>query len=172
MEYPRALVDQLSALPATAWSGDVFRWTFTGTPPDRANTRGARWNPPGVPALYTSFARDIILAESDYLIQAQGIPPNRVREIHTFSLSLKSVLDLSDRALLRRLGIDDAALQDTDYSRCQMVGGAVERLRNDGLIVPLARGQGNNLVIFVNHIPFSEPLAPVKTERVKPGGAA
>jgi RES domain-containing protein len=172
MEYPRALVDQLCELPATAWAGDVFRWTFTGIPPDRANTRGARWNPPGVPALYTSFARDIVLAESDYVIQAQGIPPNRVREIHTFSLSLRSVLDLSNRALLERLGIDDAALKDADYSRCQVVGGAVERLRNDGLIIPSARGQGNNLVVFVNHIPFSEALAPVKTERVKSDGGA
>jgi RES domain-containing protein len=90
-----------------------------------------------------------------------------MREIHTFSLSLKSVLDLTDRQLLARLGIDDAALSDIDYSRCQIVGGAVERLRNDGLLIPSVRGPGNNLVVFTNCLPYAEPLAPVKTERLE-----
>ena len=108
-----------------------------------------------------------MLAESDYLIEAQGVRPDRTREHHIFSLSPKSVLDLSDMALLERLGIDAAALSEIDYSRCQLVGGAVERLGNDGLIIPSARAMGNKLVIFVNHIPFSEALVPVRTEPLK-----
>jgi RES domain-containing protein len=167
MDYPRTLLDQLSALRPNAWSGQVFRWTFEGISPDRPNSLGARWNPPGVSALYTCFSRETVLAESDYVINAQGIAPKRVREVHTLSLSLRSVLEITDRLLLARLGIDDAALKDTDYSRCQRIGGAVERLAHDGLIVPSARGPGNNLVIFVNRRPYGEPIELLGTEKLK-----
>jgi RES domain-containing protein len=101
------------------------------------------------------------------LIEAQGIPPHRARQVHTFSLSLRSVLEITDEALLARLGVDDASLRDSDHSRCQLVGGAVERLGNDGLIVPSARSRGNNLVVFVNRLPYAEPLLPVNTETVE-----
>ena len=164
MDYPRALLERLSALPARAWSGQAFRWTFEGTPPERANSRGARWNPPGIAALYTSLSRDGVLAESDYLIAAQGIAPARARHIHTFELSLRSVLEVTEKALLARLGIDDTALGSVDHSKCRLVGGAVERLSHDGLIVPSARSGASNLVIFVNRRPFGAPLDLVKTE--------
>ena len=145
MDYPRALLERLGALPARAWSGRTFRWTFPGTPPDRANSRGARWNPPGIAALYTSLSRDGVLAESNYLISAQGIAPTRARHIHTFELSLRSVLEVTDRMLLARLGVDEDALGSVDLSNCQRVGGAVERLGHDGLVVPSARSAADNL---------------------------
>jgi RES domain-containing protein len=167
MEYPRALLEQLGALRSDSWSGKVFRWTFEGTSPDRANSRGGRWNPPGVSALYTSFSREIVLAESDYLIEAQSVAPERARQVHTLSLSLRSALEITDVALLARLGIDDETLKGIDYSQCQLVGGAVERLGRDGLIVPSARAPGNNLVIFVNRLPYGEPLVLVMTETLK-----
>jgi len=164
MEYSRALLERLGALHPRLWSGRTFRWTFQGIPPDRANSRGARWSPPGIEALYTSLSRDGVLAESDYLIGAQGIAPTRARNIHTFELSLRSVLEITDRMLLARLGVDDDALRSVDLSKCQLVGGAVERLGHDGLIVPSARSAANNLVIFVNRRPFGAPLHLVGTE--------
>jgi RES domain-containing protein len=164
VEYPRLLLEQLGALPANAWSGRVYRWTFEGTPPERPNSRGARWNPPGIEALYTALTRAGVLAESDYLIGAQAIPPDRKRQVHTFDLSLKSVLDISDPVVLNRVGVDRVSLASPDQSNCQRVGGAVERLGHDGLIVPSARYSANNLVIFVNRLPFGMPLRPIATE--------
>jgi RES domain-containing protein len=166
VDYPRALLEQLGELRSNTWSGRVFRWTFEGTPPDRANTRGARWNPPGVAALYACFSQRGVLAESNYLIAAQGIPPTRARQVHTFELSLSSVLEITDRALLERLGIDGAALAAVDQSKCQLVGGAVERLCHDGLIVPSARSPDNNLVIFVNRRPLDAALDLIGTENI------
>jgi RES domain-containing protein len=164
VDYPRALLEQLGEIRSSSWSGQVFRWTFGGTPPDRPNSRGARWNPPGVAALYTCLTRNGVLAESDYLIAAQGIAPMRARHVHTFDLSLNSVLEITDTMLLGRLGVDEAALESVDQSKCQLVGGAVERLNHDGLIVPSARSPANNLVIFVNRRPYGASLDLIGTE--------
>ena len=84
--------------------------------------------------------------------------------MHTFQLSLNSVLEMTDRALLARLGIDQLALTSIDQSKCQLVGGAVERLTHDGLIVPSARSSANNLVIFVNRCPLDACLDLIETE--------
>jgi RES domain-containing protein len=166
VDYPRALLEQLGELRSSPWSGRLFRWTFEGTPPDRPNTRGARWNPPDVAALYTCFSRRGVVAESDYLIAAQGIAPTRKRQVHTFELSLNSVLEITDRAVLARLGIDQVALTSDDQSKCQLVGGAVERLSHDGLIVPSARSSATNLVIFVNRRPLDASLELIETETI------
>jgi len=37
-----------------------------------------------------------------------------------------------------------------EHAACQMIGGAVEWLGHDGLLVPSARSEGTNLVIFPN----------------------
>jgi len=42
------LLDRLSRLEPHTWSGTVWRHTFADNPPETTNTRGARWNPPGV----------------------------------------------------------------------------------------------------------------------------
>jgi RES domain-containing protein len=55
---------------------------FGDYPPDAENTRGARWNPPGVAAIYTSLARDGALAEAEYQIAVQPIRP-RARRTHS-----------------------------------------------------------------------------------------
>jgi RES domain-containing protein len=168
MDYPRPLLELLGAVPSQAWSGRTFRWTFEGTPPDRANTRGARWNPPDVAALCTSLSRNGVIAESDYLIAAQGIPPVRARHIYTLELELRSILELTDKALLKELGIDAGALASADHSKCQLVGGAAERLGHDGLIVPSARSAARHLVVFVNRRPFGASLEVVETEIIAP----
>jgi RES domain-containing protein len=63
--YPPELLDRLQALTPAPWSGQVFRHMFGSYPPDAENTRGARWNPPGVAAIYTSLTREGALAEAE-----------------------------------------------------------------------------------------------------------
>lgn len=58
MVYPPELLDRLQAITPTPWSGQAFRHMFGDYPPDAENTRGARWNPQGVAAIYTSLTRD------------------------------------------------------------------------------------------------------------------
>ena len=68
MIYDRELLEKLDELRASPWRGEVFRHMFGDYPPERENQRGARWNPPETPAIYTSLRRDVALAEADFLI--------------------------------------------------------------------------------------------------------
>jgi RES domain-containing protein len=123
---------------------------FGDYPPERENQKGARWNPPETPAIYTSLTRDVALAEAEFQISLQPVRPRARRTIYTLEIRLASVVDLSDRNLLATLGVSEPDLVGLDYSVCQRVGGAIAWLGNDGLLVPSARANGVNLVIFPN----------------------
>lgn len=143
-------IETLENCASFPWRGTVFRHMFAKFPPDRENVRGARWNPPETPALYTSLLRETAISEADYYIGLQPIRPSAQRVIYRIDVALGSVLDLSDGSALSRLGIDITSLALVDHADCQLIGGAVERIGHDGLLVPSARSEGVNLVIFPN----------------------
>jgi RES domain-containing protein len=144
----RRLLDQLARLGTHPWSGTVWRCTFADNPPGKANVRGARWNPPGLEALYASLERATAIAESDHLIGAQPLRPRARRTVHQLQIELRALIKLTDRSLLAALGVDEAALSADDFRACQAVGGAAAFLHLDGLLVPSARNPGENVVIF------------------------
>jgi RES domain-containing protein len=148
--HDRTLLEELEKLSAAPWEGLVFRHMFGEAPPDRENRRGARWNPPEVPAIYTSIHRDVALAEAEYQIRNQPIRPWARRVLYHINVRLSSVLDLTDKQSLLRVGITDDKLLSLDHSSCQLVGGAVNWLGHDGLLVLSARAQGLNLIIYPN----------------------
>lgn len=51
-----ALLDQIEQLGTRTFDGHVWRHMFNDFPPELVNTRGARWNPAGTSAIYTSMA--------------------------------------------------------------------------------------------------------------------
>jgi RES domain-containing protein len=69
---------------------------FADYPPDRENTLGARWNPPGVPAIYTSLSRDGVVAEAEYQLSMEPLRPKVRRTVYELSVRLSSVLDIND----------------------------------------------------------------------------
>lgn len=150
MIYDRELLQRLDRFAAAPWRGIVFRHMFGDYPPDSENTRGARWNPPETPAIYTSLTRDVALAEAEFQIGLQPVRPRAKRTIHQIGVALNAVVDLSDQGALAELGIAEAELVSLDYVACQRVGGAIEWLEHDGLVVPSGRARGTNLIIFPN----------------------
>jgi RES domain-containing protein len=148
--YDRELLDRLDGLRADRWEGKVFRHMFGEYPPERENQRGARWNPPETPAIYTSLTREVALAEADFQISLQPLRPRSARTIYTIRIALSSVIDLSDRVRLAGLGLSGEILASLDHGACQIIGGAIAWLGHDGLLVPSARADGTNLVIFPN----------------------
>jgi RES domain-containing protein len=142
------LLKLLEAFQSRTWEGSVFRHMFGDNPPTRANDKGARWNPPGVPAIYCSLDRATALAEGEYLVGLQPFRPSVKRTIYTLRVHLEKALDLSNRSRPLELGIGVAELSDVDHATCRTVGGAVEWLEHDGLLVPSARNSGVNLVVF------------------------
>jgi RES domain-containing protein len=146
---PNAVIAaRLAEFEVGPWSGDTWRHTFADNPPERRNVRGARWNPPDIEALYVSLDRATAIAEGNYLIAAQPLQPRATRTVHRLHISLGSVVDLTDRAKLSSLGVDDDALASDDLTACQAVGAAAAFLHLDGIIVPSARSPGHNIVIL------------------------
>lgn len=150
MVYDPTLLDQLEALEPRAWQGTVWRHMFAEYPPDRPNTTGARWNPPGVAAIYTSLDRSSAIAEGDHAVAMQPIRPRAKRTVYEVHVQVHAMVDLTDRELLRAVGVDDDALTAIPSRACQAVGGAAAWLERDGLLIPSARADGANLVIFVD----------------------
>ncbi len=150
MRYNEKLLELLARLTPKEWEGEVFRHMFASYPPERENTSGARWNLPEVPAIYTSLEKDVVLAEAEHQIAMQPIRPKAKRTVYKIAVRLSSVLNISDPGTLDLLSIDANALKGPDLRACQMVGSCVERLGHDGLIVPSARANGLNLVIYPN----------------------
>ncbi len=150
MIYDRKIVARLEDCTPKAWEGTAFRHMFATFSPERQNSRGARWNPPETAAIYTSLTREIVLAEADYYINLEPFRPKVVRKIYEIDIGLHSVLDLSSWDSLAALGVEKSAFSVSDYACTQMIGGAAEWLKHDGILVPSARGHGINLVIFPN----------------------
>jgi RES domain-containing protein len=164
--YPPELLDRLQAIAPSSWVGQAFRHMFGVYPPDAENTRGARWNPPGVAAIYTSLAREGALAEAEHQIAVQPVPPRARRTIYTLELTLTSVLDLTDVELLQDLGVGAPELTADDMTACRRLGGAAHWLEHDGLLLPSARSSNTNLVIFPANRPRVAHLKILKAEVV------
>jgi RES domain-containing protein len=61
------------------------------------------------------------------------------------------MLDITQQGMLASVGLAPRHLAEIDQTNCQIVGGAVEFLEHDGLLVPSARLPGaTNLVIYPN----------------------
>lgn len=146
------LLDAVAVLPTATFEGRVWRHMFGDNPPELANTGGARWNPAGVDAVYTSIERETAIAEGDYRVQLEPIRPRAKRTVYQMRVRLAAVVDLTDAAVRHRLGLVDADLADMSMVKTAAVGGAVEWLGYDGMLVPSIRGNGANLVIFPNRM--------------------
>jgi RES domain-containing protein len=163
------LLEALADLKPSTWSGRVWRHTFADNPPDKANGRGARWNPPGTDALYVSLDRETVLAEAEHQIAVQPIRPKAKRTLYQLDLELSNVLDLTDPKVLEGLGVDRAALSDMEFAACQRVGGTAAFLGHDGILVPSGRHAGINLVVFVSNQQSDAELRVRDSELIDPG---
>lgn len=146
------LPERLKALRQCPWQGTAFRHMFGSYPPDRENTSGARWNPAGVAAIYASLTRQGALAEAEHQIAVQPIRPRARRSLYELEVALTSVLNFTDRTLLAELGVDEDRLRADDMLACREVGAAAASLGCEGILVPSARSQATNLIIFAANL--------------------
>jgi RES domain-containing protein len=98
-------------LPLTAFSGICFRahhprWAYAPTSGDGAARRGGRFNPVGVPALYTALTPTTAWMEAQ-----QGLPfKAQPMTLVAYRVECAAILDLGDPDTLSRLGIGAADL--------------------------------------------------------------
>jgi RES domain-containing protein len=147
------LLDALQQAPSGPLETQAWRHMFGSHQPDRENTGGARWNPPGVAAIYLSCGREGAIAEGDHAIAVQPLMPRARRFVYVVEIQLGNILDLSDANDLHRAGLTEDDLADDDHSACREVGAAIDWLEHDGLLIPSARSDAKNLVIYPAHRP-------------------
>lgn len=117
-------------------------------PPDQENIGGARWNPQGISAIYLSSTKAGAITEGDHAITVQPLRPRARRKVYAVDLSLERVVDLRSPEALEAVGLRVINIADDDHSTCREVGAAVSWLEYDGLLVPSARSDATNLIIY------------------------
>ncbi len=145
------LLDALQHAPSSPLSLSAWRHMFGGRRPDSENIGGARWNPPGTPAIYLSLSREGAIAEGDHALAVQPLRPRARRYVYEVTLTLERVLDLTADTHLRAVGLTPEMIGQDDHESCREVGGAVAWQGHDGLLIPSARSKASNLVVFPNN---------------------
>jgi RES domain-containing protein len=166
--YDEELLELLGRCAGGPFEGEVFRHMFGDNPPGRENRAGARWNPPGVPAIYTSLSRETAIAEAEHILGLQPLRPRTRRTLYTLRVVVATTVRLA-RADLGAVDISDGAFRGLDFRACQEVGGAIAWLGSGGLVVPSARHGGDNLVVFNANAGPDDELRVLADEIIDPG---
>lgn len=142
------LLEELSKLLPEAFVGTVYRATRNSLKPDTASTSGGRWMPPDrTPVLYTSVTREGALAEISYRQASLNPVPTKPILLHQLSISIRNCVRLT-KVDLERLGVMTKDYPSLNYVRTQEIGDAIALLGHGALLVPSARWDVENLVIF------------------------
>ncbi len=150
--HDRTVLDALDAIGPVLFDGDVWRVTGKGRDALKGSSAAGRWSPSGeFEVLYASLDAEGAVAEIGYRLSLEPIWPSRMHhEIHRIGLRLDRALRLADLAALSALGVDAAKYDSFDYSATQAIASAARFLEFDGLIVPSARFDGSNMVVFLD----------------------
>lgn len=148
MIYDPELLDKLAAFKTEPFEGRVFRATRMNLDPTAYSTWGGRWAPKDdIPVLYTSLDTDGAIAEISHHWMMLTPRPTKPVMLHALDVSATQSLKLI-RADLKALRVDLDRYGDMNYTYTQQIGSAVAFLGNDGLIVPSARWDCENLILF------------------------
>lgn len=151
------LLDAIEAIEPTRYDGTVWRVVRESRDPLLASQSGGRWDDGTFDVLYTSLEKEGAIAETRFhLKRGQPVIPSKPRyELYELTLRLAKALQLLDLASLRYLGVNTehygaASYEErrNEYPRTQEIGEAAHFLGFDGLLVPNARYDCQNAVLF------------------------
>ena len=157
------LLDALEQLDPEPFTGSSFRIVPEGRDPVQARLTGSggRWDDGQFPVLYTSMDSETAIAEVKYHLSRQPIFPSKMNLLlYELEVVTRRTLKFLDVEELTPLGVDASNYCVPDYSHAkknvypstQAIGSAAHFLEFDGLIVPSARGEGSNLLLFMDRI--------------------
>ena len=152
--HDRAILDALEAIGPAPFEGDVWRVTRKGRDAGKGSSAAGRWSPFGeFEVLYASLEPEGAVAEIGYRLSLEPIWPSRMQhEIHRIGLRLDRSLRLADLSALSPLGVNIARYESFDYAATQAIASAARFLEFGGLMVPGARHDGSNMVVFLDRI--------------------
>ena len=160
------LLDTLDNLESKPFSGDVWRVTWVARHPLAGSSGGGRWSPDGgFEAIYTSFEADGACAEAYYHLFRAPVFSSSKMALNKIRVNLKNELQL-DTELLQQVGISEPLANRIDYEISQQVGAAAHLLDYEGLIVPNARWNCLNLVLFLDRLDMNTQLEILKSDPI------
>ncbi len=148
-----ALLDAIDACKREPFERPVWRVVKEARDPLQGAPTTSRWCDGTFDTLYTSFERDGAIAEIRALLMSQPVFPSKVRWFaHRISARCRRTLRLADMPTLAKLGVDTGNYKSRDYRRTKDIADAAYFLDFDGLVVPNARWNCLNLIVFTERI--------------------
>lgn len=157
-----ALLDALEASPRIASQYTLWRVVRADRDPLRPSAAGGRWDDGTFDVLYTSMESDGAIAEVYFhLMRGQPVFPSKM-EFYLYELDVRierglHLLNVEDLVALGVDGTKYGSMEYTrrleEYSRTQEIAEAAHFLDFDGLVIPNARWNCQNVVLFSDRIP-------------------
>lgn len=146
------LLDLIGALDGRPFEGTMWRVVRTGRDVLDGSRGSGRWNTADMSVLYGAAMREGAIAEIHFhLSRGQSVFPSRMRhDVFELTIKTQQTLVLGDLEQLKELGVDDVRYRELLYTRTQEIGAAAAFLGFDGLIVPSARWECKNIVLFLD----------------------
>lgn len=157
-----ALIDALESAPSTPFQGTVWRVVREGRDVLQGSCYGGRWDDGTFDVLYTSEKADGAIAEMYFhLSRGQPVIPSKITyRLYELRVATQRALKLADLAALATLGVDTTRYgalsyleRSEEYPRPQEIAETAHFVGFDGLIVPNARFECLNVVLFCDRIP-------------------
>jgi RES domain-containing protein len=151
------LLDAVEILPTETYSGAAWRIVREGRDPVQCTAVGGRWDDRTFDVLYTSLHPDGARAEMYFhLSQGQPVMPSRaIYRLHELRIDLTDCIRIRSLDELAALGLKIATYgrlsysdREQEYPRTQEIAEAAHFHGRKGLIVPSARSDHFNLVVF------------------------
>ncbi len=156
------LIDALEEADGEVFEGSVWRVVRENKDPCMCGSPGGRWDDRTFDVLYTATERDGAIAEMYFhLSRGQPVIPSRVRyKIFEISISLSRLLILPTLDQLAKLEFDVGTFgqlsfddKEQEYPRAQDIAETAHFLDYDGILVPSARWNCTNMVVFCDQLP-------------------
>jgi RES domain-containing protein len=160
-----ALIDAIEAIAPERFESTAWRVVKDRRDPRQCSASGGRWDDGTFDVLYTSLERNGAIAEMHFhLGRGQPVFPSRVQyRLHELNVMAQRALKLLDLEALGKLGMTTKefgklAYQEkkAEYPRSQDIAEVAHFLEFDGLIVPCARWDCRNAVLFCDRVEFPD----------------
>ncbi len=154
LERDPGLLEELEGYAQRPHAGDVYRVVWADRSPVQGHSgRRGRWNSPEgrFEIINTALVIEGADAEFEAFWSLFDQRPDRKALNWTLKIQLKRVVEL-DFNDLEKLGVRRANYKSRDYSRTQEIADALNYLGRDGVIVPSARYDCKNLIIFTQNL--------------------
>jgi RES domain-containing protein len=164
--HDRGVLDALESFEPQALDATVWRVARRGRDPLRGAIANGRWNAIGeFEVLYTALNAEGALAEVGYRLTLEPVWPSQIKhDLHALRIRAGRLLKFDGLKALAGLGVDVEKFGSFDYEATQAIAAAAHFLEFEGLIVPSARFEGSNAVLFLDRMQTQPEL--LKTDSI------